>query len=513
MPAATSTPPTHIAPPGTEALSVSGIRKVFGGEVALNDVGFTVSAGEIHALLGANGAGKSTLVKIISGAEAPDAGEVRINGQTLPAPHSPAQARDAGCAYIHQDRALVPDLTVAENIALGLGFPLRSRLISNRATLRQAQAALDRVGLEVDPETLVNELPVAEQTLTAIARSLAADARLLLLDEPTATLGADDAAMLYQRLQELRTQGTACLLITHALDEALQHSDRVTVLRDGHLVATRASDGLSALELTRLMIGPERATEVATQAHGRRRAAGRRILGLHELSVVPGATMSFDVEAGEIVALTGLPDSGHLAVGEIVFGARKPLSGSMSIGRAGYGPRNVADAIARKVAYVPSDRLRDGLAVSMTVRENLFMCPVDGGRGSETERCRKALIEHGVKPPDPDAEMSTLSGGNMQKVLLAKWLLRRPDLLVLAEPTVGVDIGARADIYRRLRESAEGGLGVLVITSDQDEVVALADRVLVLRFGSIAATLAGDQINAEAVAAATHGWHHLTQDP
>jgi ribose transport system ATP-binding protein len=494
------------------ALEVDGLRKVYGGEAALVDVSLNVRAGEVHGLLGANGAGKSTLIKIVSGVENQDAGTVTVNGTTLPAPHSVAEVRAAGCAYIHQDRALVPALTIAENISLSLGFPVRGGMINMRATRNLAEEAMQRVGLRASVDSPVSELPIAEQTLVAIARALAADAELLLLDEPTANLGGADAKMLYERVRTLSQGGTACVLITHHLEEALDICDRVSVLRDGRHVATRDASDLDQAELTKLMVGAKYLEAITdTPAPGRARMSEKPTLVLEGIGILPSSSVSLEVHPGEILGVTGLPDSGHLELGEIIIGERRPFNGTMRLEGEAYHPSSARQAIEHDVAFVPSDRIRDGLATTMTLRENLFLGATPDGRrmisaGVERRRASQILDDFGVKPAEPEAELSTLSGGNMQKVLLAKWLIQEPRLLVLCEPTVGVDIGARADIYDSLRQAAKDGVAILLLSSDQDEVVELSDRALVLRFGEIRGELVGAHMTAERLGAASQGW-------
>jgi ribose transport system ATP-binding protein len=489
------------------ALQVSGIQKVYGGEVALAGASLRVGRGEIHGLLGANGAGKSTLVRIICGAEPQDAGTVAIGGEQLPVPHSGALVKSLGCALIHQDRALAADLTIAENVALTVGYPRRHGLIDRRATARQAREALDRVGLRADVQTYVGELPIAEQTLVAIARALAVDAQLILLDEPTANLGQEDAQLLYGRLRTLAAGGVACVLITHALGEALEICDHVTVLRNGAVVATRPSAELTPDELATLVVGhtPVNSSSMRSAGVGDTASAGSPPrLRLRELRHERIGPLTLDVQPGEIVGITGLADSGHLLIGDVLAGLSSPQSGEMELDGDGYRPRGVRDARLRRVAYVPPDRVRDGLATDMTARENLFL---DGGVrfgtsvGREREQARDILTAAKVRPPDPDAQLTTLSGGNMQKVLLAKWLTTDPTLLVLTEPTVGVDIGAREDIYARLREACAGGLAVLLASSDLEEVAALSDRVIVLRYGRVVAELTCSEATTERLAA------------
>ncbi|WP_460062576.1 sugar ABC transporter ATP-binding protein [Streptomyces sp. YKOK-I1] len=491
------------------ALQVTGVTKVYGGEVALADADLRVGRGEVHGLLGANGAGKSTLVKIVSGAVPQDAGTVTIGGVTLPPHHRPAAAAALGLAIIHQDRALCPGLTIAENIALVVGFPRRRRLIDQAALRELAQSSLDRVGLRTDVGTLVSDLPIAEQTLVAIARALAQRASVLILDEPTANLGAVDARLLYDRIRGLAAQGVACVLISHALDECLAICDHVTVLRDGAVVASRPAAGLTGRELAALVVGQD----VTTDRHDRPELPASttprlRVRGIRHERLVP---LTFDVAPGEVVGVTGLPDSGHLLVGEIVAGAAGADGGELLLDGSPYRPAARPRYRSDRVAYVPPDRVRDGLAVDLTARENLYLdgrTPVSNerlGRKAEARHAAALLTESGVRPADPETTLSTLSGGNMQKVLLAKWLATEPRLLVLAEPTVGVDIGAREDLYTRVRAARDTGMSVLLTSSDLEETLKLSDRVLVMRYGEVVAERRCDDLTLDELTALTNG--------
>jgi ABC-type sugar transport system ATPase subunit len=497
------------------ALRVDGVRKVYGGEIALDGVSFTVDRGEIHGLLGANGAGKSTLVRLICGIEVPDGGTVHLFGRQLPRVGSASAARHAGLAYIQQDRALAPDLSVADNIALATGYPTRAGLIRPQALNELAEAALDRVGLRADVRATVGELTIAHQTLVAIARALAVDARLIVLDEPTANLGAEESAMLHERLRELARAGVSAVLVTHALDEAIGLCQRVSVLRNGQIiVAGQPTGGLDASTLASLIVG--RDVSPAATPPSRPRSDDDLVLRISGAVTDNLGPLSLDVAAGQIVGVTGLADSGHLNLGPLLVGELKLSAGSMQIDGASFEPASVREALRRGVSYVPPDRVRDGLALDLTSRENLFLsarghpgrATASGDRrsrprwrgGKAEYRLAKATLEAGqVKPPDPEAPVSTLSGGNMQKLLIAKWLLGSAHVLVLSEPTVGVDVGARADIYAAIRQHGRSGAAVLVTSSDFDEIAALCYRAVVLRYGRVVADLEGDELTAEAL--------------
>jgi ABC-type sugar transport system ATPase subunit len=489
-------------------LEVEDVRKVYGGEAALAGASLAVGEGEIHGLIGANGAGKSTLVKIICGVETQDSGRVRIDGRELPVPGDPRAVREAGCAYIHQDRALAADLSITENVALTVDFPRRSgRRIDWRGARRRAAEALALMGVELDPDTLVRHLPIAEQTVVAIARALVVDARLLLLDEPTASLGHDESRRLYEILERLRAQGMSSVLITHALGEALDACDRITVLRNGVVVGNRPTAELDAGELTTMMLGHALETK-SDPAAARAAARGEAALIMSGARGEVAGPLDLTLHRGEILAVTGLIDCGHLELGGMVAGLNVCRAGSMSLDGRPFAPPSVRHALAAGVGYVPSDRLAEGLGLGLTLRENLFLNPAGRKRISrreETRLARRLLAEHGVKPVDPEAELSTLSGGNMQKVLLARWLYRQPSVLVLSEPTVGVDVGAREDIYSQVRQARDGGTAVLLVSSDFEEVVTLADRAVVLRIGHVVTEFEGEQITVSALGRAGNG--------
>jgi ribose transport system ATP-binding protein len=503
-PAPVSTGAGHLALEGI------GVEKVYGGELALAGVHLEVRAGEIHGLLGANGAGKSTLVRIVSRAEAPSRGIVKVFGENIHAGFT-SNARHGDVAYIHQDRALAPDLSIADNIALSVGFKKRFGFVDRRATQKQAREAMKLVDIDLDPMKLVRELTVGEQTLIAIARALASSAKLILLDEPTANLGTQDKKSLLNRLKGLSSQGVASLLITHSLDEALEVCHRVTVLRNGYVVATKETANLSTDEIAELMMGRSvkvqssksstAADEVGGPVHEHPR------LRLREFSSPGLGPVSLDVFPGEIVGVTGLADSGHLLFGEVLLGVMKLTGGSVEINGQPYQPKTVDRARRSGIGFVPADRLRDGLAPTLNLRENLFL---DGAnpsgkrsRKSELAMAKSLLVAANVKPPNPEAPISTLSGGNMQKVLVAKWLAMKPQLLILSEPTVGVDVGAREEIYLLLRQACREGISILLTSSDAEELVRLCDRVLVLRAGAVVAHILKGDISAESLTALT----------
>jgi ribose transport system ATP-binding protein len=501
---------SHDAPGGVPAIKVRAGRKVYGATVALADAELEVRGGEIHALLGENGAGKSTLVRLLAGVEAADGGSLELFGE--PISDGVTGSAERGCAFIHQDLALFPTLSVSTNIGLGGGFRRRAGLIDDRAMEAAAQELLDRLGLACRATDLVGELPLADQTGVAIARALSGGVRLIVLDEPTAYLEARQVQSLLALLRRLRDEGIACLLITHRAADVLTTCDRVTVLREGRTVAQRPVDGLDEDELIRLISG-----HAPTKAANRRRRASRSdvVLELDEISGRGFGPVSVTIGAGEIVAACGLADAGTASIGEVAFGITQPTAGSLRLDGRPMRFSDPWEAVEAGVAYVPAERRAAGLAETLSARENIFMQGMGRGlstRGARDERrrSRELMREFGVQPSDPERAMTTFSGGNQQKVVLAKWLERRPRLLVLNEPTAGVDLGAKAEIHRLVAAAcAERGLGVLLISSDFAEVSELADRVYVMYRRRVFAEIGAEQATADRLVALAYGRNEL----
>lgn len=483
----------------------NGVTKVYGGTVALAEADFEVCAGEIHGLLGENGAGKSTLVKIAAGVETPDAGRVELFGEVLPPGFGPEAVARRGCAFIHQQHGLVGALTIAENVALTAGFPRRGGRIDRSELRARARSALARMGVELDVETEVADLPIALRAQVAIARAVATNARLLVLDEPTASLHAGAVRDLFSILRRLREEGVAIVLITHRIDEVMGICDRVSVIRDGRTVATGDMEGLSESDLVTLIVGREVApVSVDTSA-----TASTDVLVVRGLEGAGLGPLSLSVREGELVAVTGLADSGHHALGRILFGLEPPTGGSVEVVGRGFEPGDPVDAMAAGIAYVPADRVEEGAATELTLRENIFMNPDKPSlrriRGrSERGQARSLLERFDVRPPEPEAELSTLSGGNAQKVVIAKWLRKQPRLLILVEPTGAVDVGARAEIYTKIRAVLREGTSVLLISSDFEEIAQVADRVAVLHRGRLIESIARRDLTEDAISSAVY---------
>jgi rhamnose transport system ATP-binding protein len=460
-------------------LRVTGVTKSYGGVRALSGVSFDVRAGEVHALVGENGAGKSTLIAIVSGARKPDAGTVEIDGRET-GELDPVAARELGIAVIHQRPALFGELSVAENVALGTESSRALGRIDWKGRRERAFALLRRLGATISPDARAGDLGAAEQQLVEIARALGGNARVLVLDEPTAALSDEEAAKVLDVVRGLRREGCAVVYVSHRLEEVLAIADRVTVLRDGEVAATIEASGASRGELVKLMIG--RALEPASP---RPRASGQEVL-----LDVRGLT----IRAGEIVGLFGLVGAGRTELARVLFGLERADGSDVTLRGRPFAPRSPADAIAAGLAYVPEDRPRHGVLLDMDVGANIVLAVQDrlahGGlvdRAREDEIAQGFVERLGVRTDSLRRLVRTLSGGNQQKVALARWLAAEPAVLVLDEPTQGIDVGARAEIHALLEELAARGIGILAISSDLEEIMSLCDRVAVMRGGRVVA--------------------------
>ncbi len=466
------------------------VSKIFGGIHALNDVSFEVGRGEVHCLAGENGSGKSTLIKIIAGAYQPEAGaEMEYFGTEVGAV-TPTSARGHGIAVIWQDLALFGEMTVAENIAFESLVGGRPRLVSYKAITATATGALAKLGVTLDLEARLNTLPIAQRQLVAIARALASDARLIFMDEPTASLTQTETDHLLAIVRTLSASGVAVVFVSHRLAEVLEISARVTVLRDGRLVGVFPTKGMSQSRLTELMTGKTFDTEIAARDTSGRpvRLAVRNLTRRGEFEDV-----SFDLREGEVLGLTGLIGAGRTELALTLFGRSPPSSGTVTLDGRPLHLASNRDAIAAGISYVSEDRLALGLIQPQSIADNTVMSVLTrlSGIGGLISRRKKGdVVAAGlgnlkVKIGKPADAVSTLSGGNQQRVVLAKWLATDPKVLILDCPTVGVDVGARAGIYRIIRELAENGLAILMISDEVPEVHFNADRILHMKAGRI----------------------------
>jgi ribose transport system ATP-binding protein len=482
-------------------LEFNAVSKRFGGTQAVDSVTLGVKKGEILALLGENGAGKSTLIKLLAGIYPCDSGAIHFEGR----PEAQWRSRDRAkqpVAFIHQDLGLVEWMTVSENVALGMGYARRLGLIDWKASHATARRVMARVGCDIDPERRIFSLTRAEKSLLAIGRALEVQARVLVLDEPSASLPMADVERLFGVLRDLRAQGMAMIYVSHRLDEVLAISDRAAVMRDGKLVAVRETARTDESELVSLIVG-KALTKLAPRAD----ATNQRevVLELEQAASGNAGPLSLSVRGGEVVGLIGLRGAGHEAISRALFG-REPLSaGVMKLMGRPVRLRNCADAIRAGVAYVAGERLEENLAGAMSVLENLFPNPALHGdtglslgrRQRETEQALRLIQRFDVNPPAPSAEVQQLSGGNQQKVVLARWFNLDKPIVVLEEPTAGVDVGAKRQIYEVLRERADAGSALIVVSTDFEEVATVCTRVLVFRNGLITAELSGADITVE----------------
>jgi rhamnose transport system ATP-binding protein len=492
-------------------LELRNIAKKFGAVQALRGVSFDLKPGEVHALLGENGAGKSTLIKVITGAHAPDSGAITIDG-TVAAQLSPSSARAHGIAVIYQQPALFPDLSVAENMALVLEKPSAFTKVNWRDRRRRGAELLSRVGADIDTETEVRDLSMPEQQLVEIARALALGARILIMDEPTASLTAREVELLLRLIKDLRSQGVGIIYITHRLEEVFEVADRVTVLRDGESVGTREVNQarqdrapglgeptsrpgsspitLTKAELIRMMVGRELST-IFPPAEGK---PADVVLAVENLGcLVSGIhNVSFELRAGEILGLAGLVGAGRTELARILFGITPADAGTISLDRKQIRIDSPQRAVAAGIAYVPEDRRRHGVILEMNIAANTTLAihhmifPRAWLRfGAERLLAQDFIRDLGIKAPSPETRAGNLSGGNQQKVALARWLAARPRVLILDEPTQGVDVGAKTEIHKLIRQLAAKGLAVLMISSELPEILGMSDRIAVMRDGTI----------------------------
>ncbi len=485
---------------------VRDISKRFGGIQALDRVSLTLHAGEVHGLVGENGAGKSTLAKIIGGVYQPDSGDVLVDGQPVRFA-APRDALAIGIATIAQELALVPERSVMENVFLGVE-PRRFGVVETRELRRRYDALAARTGFGLRADALVGSLRIAERQKVEILRAMARDARLILMDEPTASLTADETERLLVIVRRLAAEGTAIVLVSHFLDEVLAVADQVTVMRDGRIVRTAPAAEETAESLVAAMIG--RRIELAFPALPPI-APGAPVVLKAEGLTRRGAIedISLEVRAGEILGLAGLVGSGRSEIARALFGADRLDAGRISIDGEPVSIRTPRDAAAAGIAMLPESRKEQGLFMERTVRDNatIAMLPqlASGGvvdTGRERRVAQDAIATFDVRTRSIEAPVVTLSGGNQQKVLFAKWLLLRPKVLLADEPTRGVDVGAKRQIYELLTTLAREGMGVLLISSEIEEVLGLSHRVLVLRAGRIVAEFAGEAATRDAVMSA-----------
>jgi ribose transport system ATP-binding protein len=488
-------------------LSMQGIDKQFLGVPALREARFEVARGEVHALIGQNGAGKSTMIKVLTGVYPRDSGRIEFDGREV-AFSSPHAAQLAGLSTIYQEVNLVPFRSVAENVFLNRE-PKRFGFIDWGRMNREAAAILQRLDINVDVTRPIYEYSIATQQMTALARALSTEAQLVIMDEPTSALAEQEVQTLFRVIRQLKSEGVSVVFVSHRLDELYAVCDRVTVMRDGRTIEMRAMSEISRYELVSKMLGRELAEELS---HRRADDDGELPDGYPVLEAADlrrGRALdgvSLSIRSGEIVGLAGLLGSGRSETARAIFGADPPDSGTVTVDGTRLHLRSPKDAVAHKIGFAPEDRKTEGIIPQLSVRENLTLALlphlrrhgiVDRKRQAETvDRFVTAI---GIKCSSPDQPIRVLSGGNQQKVLLARWLCTDPKLLILDEPTRGIDVGAKRDIQVLVRQLADEGLAVLLISSELEEIIADSDRVVTLRDGRSVAELTGDQITEDAL--------------
>jgi rhamnose transport system ATP-binding protein len=508
--AETSAPQQAGAVASTQPLlSVRHIEKSFPGVRALSGVSFDVAAGEVHALLGENGAGKSTLIKIVSGVFPPDKGEVIVDGKPVNL-ERPDDARKAGVATIYQELLLFPELTVAENVFMGHAPRAAMGRLDWRAMREKTQALLDSLEIhDLRADQIVGALSVGNRQRVEILRALSQDARILIMDEPTAALTEYDVTRLFDIVRRLKTRGVGIIFISHRMDEIFAIADRVTVLRDSAYVATKNIADTDTTELVQLMVG----RKIESLFPKIEVPIGEPVLEVRDLERRPMTKkVNLSVRAGEIVGLAGLVGSGRSELAQTIFGVTPAEGGEIFIAGKKVEVHSPAQARSLGVAYVPEDRGTQGLVRPMTVRENFSLAALakvaSGGfidRAAERKLAQEGVARFAVKTSSLEQVAGKLSGGNQQKIVLGKWLANQPKLLILDEPTRGIDVGAKAEIHRLMGELAKQGLAILMISSELPEVLGMSDRVLVMREGRLVAEFPRAAATQESVGAAMMG--------
>jgi ribose transport system ATP-binding protein len=492
-------PATAATPVEHAALTIRGLTKSFGATQALAAVDLDLPRGEILALLGQNGAGKSTLVKILAGVVNPDAGEIRIDGEI----HDFEQGRPS-IAFIHQDLGLIEWMTVAENIAMAQGYKRRWGMIDWPAITETARASLERIAPGIDPRRRIADLTRTEKSLVAIARAVGIHARILVLDEPTASLPQDDVAVLFDVLRELKRQGVSMIYVSHRLDEIFAISDRLLVLRDGRAVDARRTASADPESLVRAIIGrPPEKVFVRPPAP----AKPEPVLECEGLVTGSVGPVSFALARGEVLGLVGLRGAGHELISRTLIGAEHHAAGRIAIRGRALDNSSIHHAVKGGLGFVAADRIAESIAPGLSIRENMYVNPMASGAGLFTWRHpakeAAAALESGRRiglvPNAPDEFIEALSGGNQQKVVMARWMHIAPEVLILEDPTAGVDVGAKAEIYRLLVAELARGQGILLVSTDFEEVAAICHRALVFRDGAIVDEIAADALSTESI--------------
>ncbi|MGF6494658.1 ribose transport system ATP-binding protein [Luteibacter sp. 621] len=489
----------------TPIVRMHDIHKAFGPVKVLEGVDFELLAGEVHALMGENGAGKSTLMKILTGIYAPDAGTIEVDGKPVTI-NSPADAEKFGIAIIHQELNLIPALSIADNLFLGRELQ-RFGLLNRKAMAATAKEWLARVGMtKLDPDTLIERLSVGQQQMVEIARALGQNARVLIMDEPTAALTEHETNVLFKLIRELREQGTGIVYVSHRMEEIFALCDRISILRDGKFVGTRDVPGLAFDEVVKMMVG----RTLDARFPSRTVSIGDVRLKVDHITGGMVKDVSFDLHSGEVLGVAGLLGAGRTELARLLFGLDKSESGKVTLDGVPVTPKTPTEAIRAGFGFVTEDRKAQGLVLDLSLRENVSLprVPAHAGlvdRPAEKKQTRGLIDALKIRTRDMELDVRALSGGNQQKVVLAKWLALKPRVLILDEPTRGVDVGGKAEIYHIINQLAEQGVAILMISSELPEVLAMSDRILVMHEGHATALLDAHGATQEAVMTAATG--------
>jgi ribose transport system ATP-binding protein len=496
----TTAPPVATAVP---ALEMRHISKQYPGVRALDDVSLTVGVGEVHALLGENGAGKSTLMKILAGAQSRDGGEILLNGQAV-AIDGPQKAMDLGISIIYQEFNLVPYLSAGENIFLGRepraalpGF------VDFKTLYREAQQVIDKLGVRMDARTPVNRLSIAQQQMVEIAKATSKKAKIIVMDEPSATLTDHELKALFDLIRQLKSEGVSVIYISHRLEEVFEVCDRATIMRDGKWIVTRDVPDLTREEIIRLMVGRE-LKDAIPKVVAKTGDVALKVSHLNRTGVLHD--ISFEVRQGEVVGLAGLVGAGRTETARAIFGADPIDSGEIQVLGKSVKIRSPQDAIKHGIGLVTEDRKQQGLVLGMAVRENSTLANLDIlatlgfiRRREERAVAEKYRVDLAIKTPSIEQTVQNLSGGNQQKVVLAKWLFTGSKVLIFDEPTRGIDVGAKSEIYKLMNELAAQGVAIIMISSELPEILGMSDRILVMHEGRIAGELSRAQADQESI--------------
>ena len=479
-------------------LKMENIVKRFGNATVVNQVSIEVKPGKILALLGENGAGKSTLIKILAGVYKGDGGRILFHDREIASAAALRTGFEQPIAFIHQDLGLIDWMTVAENMAFTMGFPRRFGLVDWKAVRSRAQTALREVGIDLDPDARVFELSRTEKALLAIARAVAVEAEVLVLDEPTASLPADDVHHLFEVLNKLRTKQVGMIYVTHRLDEVIEIADEICVMRDGFHIAGGATAQYTMRDLVHLIVGEEKRSDMRLPLP----SAPAPVLSLDGVRIGDTGPVTFRLHRGEMVALAGLRGAGQEEIGRALFGMRTVDAGRVELLESALNVSSPMQAIAAGISLVAGDRLGESVVPTMSVRENLFINPFNIGKAllapylasEEVPAALRQAETFDIRPRHTEVPVSALSGGNQQKVVIARWMNIETPVLVLEDPTAGVDVGARAEIYALLNQALERGVAVLVISTDFEEIAHICNRALVFNRGRVSGELLNEQV-------------------